>query len=143
MEWRILTCLGKNKAKTDTKWHFLWVLTWCLPGFVLLSTHLKAEQVTLNVTNAYAEIYELSHTPSVVVELTADSRIEYARLTSRCVGDVFTFKLEEEVIMSAKIVTPILSGEITLVNFPDMERAAHVAERLRAGASIKVNTSGR
>lgn len=106
----------------------------------LLSATTKAEQISLTVIKAEAEIYELNNSPAIAVQLTDASARDFGKFTEEHLRQQVLFRIDNKNIDKARIVTAIFGGKIYLTDLHDLMEAEKLADRLNAGVPLVVTT---
>jgi hypothetical protein len=106
----------------------------------LLSSPAEAEQILLKVIEAKAEIYRLSNSPAIAFQLSDASASDFEKFTRKYLGRSVLYRIENQDIMTVRIVTVIGRGILYLTDIHDLLEAEKLSGRLNAGVPLLVTT---
>lgn len=107
----------------------------CLVTFAVMAAAANpafAERLELEVADAYP-IITPEGAPAVEIRFDAAGTRAFAAFTRERVGKPAELYVDEERMLAATILDPILDGQVMISNVPDAEQAILLAMLLRAG----------
>lgn len=98
-----------------------------------------AAPLKLVVQKAFVTTDQTTGRPLLQIDLAPDSREAFAQLTSASIGKVVHLRIDGKVVMSPRVVEPILQGTVIVSGEFSPSELRAVATRLEAGeATIEV-----
>lgn len=92
-----------------------------------------AERLRLVVADAQQAVDPISALPVVSIRLNADSARDFAMFTTVNVQTTVDFLIDDEVVLSPFIQTPLTGGLLQVRGFDTAAEASAMAKKLRSG----------
>jgi preprotein translocase subunit SecD len=102
-------------------------------AFLLLSVATAVSQALIFDVVSTRTMITIDGHPAVSINLSQDSKSKFAKLTADYTGRIFEFRTPEKVLMKARIVTSMLSGELQIVGAFNEDEAVGLARRIALG----------